>query len=75
MDPQELETLNKLRSVFTLEQLQLVAESVVFARKQAMERRCNQSVEVLFNDKGYPRYITAGGTSAFPVPANKYSPE
>lgn len=75
MEPMEEQILSKLRSVFTLEQLQLVADSMLAARVDAMDRRCNQSVEVLFNDKGYPRFISIRDTVPFPVPGKGYSPE
>lgn len=66
---------NKLLSVFSLEQLGLVADSMIAARLDAMDRHCNQSVEVLFNDKGYPRFISIRDTVPFPVPGKGYSPE
>ena len=55
----------KLRMVFTLEQLEQLAELACMMQDLAVLRKCEQSVTVLFNDKGLPRYFN--GTNNVPA--------
>jgi hypothetical protein len=66
--------LERLKSVFSLEQLELVADACSRAQGRAVDRRCNQSVEVVFNDKGFPRFVTASDSVVMPAP-KMYVPE
>lgn len=55
----------KMLSVFTVEQLEQLAELASMMRDLAVLRRCEQSLTVLFNDKGLPRYFN--GTNNVPA--------
>lgn len=48
---------DKLLSVYTDEQLLQLAELCLRLVERARERRCDQSLVIVFNDKGYPRHF------------------
>ncbi len=68
----KVDVLERLLSVFTLEQLAVIAS--VFSRIQAraIERGCRQGVEIVFNERGVPRFCN--GTDAAALPKG-YTPE
>jgi len=45
----------QLRTVYTHEQLQQIADLCLRLQERASERRCEQTLTIVFNDKGYPR--------------------
>ncbi len=45
----------QLRTVYTQEQLQQIADLCLRLQERASERRCEQSLTIVFSDKGYPR--------------------
>src|SRR3989304_1620057 len=57
--------MEKLRAVFTREQLEQLAELACMMQDLAVLRKCEQSVTVLFNKKGLPRYFN--GTNNVPT--------
>lgn len=67
-------TVQKLLSVLSVEQVGLLADALSRAHGRAVERRCNQSIEVVFNEKGFPRHIGASDWVIMPAPG-KYQPE
>ena len=60
--------IEKLLSVRTVEQLGSLAESVSRAHARSVERRCIQYVEVVFNEKGFPRHIHVSDSVFMPAP-------
>jgi hypothetical protein len=54
-----VETLEKLLQVFTEEQLQQLAELLKLTQDLAILRECDQSVTIVFNNKGLPRHFNA----------------
>jgi hypothetical protein len=50
---------NKLLAVLTAQQIDLLAEMLVRVQERARDRRCEQDLEIIFNDKGIPRFINA----------------
>ena len=50
---------NKLLAVLTAQQIELFADLLVRIQERARDRRCEQHVEIIFNDKGIPRFINA----------------
>ena len=52
-----VDALEKLRSVFSEEQFVRLAGLVVQTHGYAVERRCDQRLEIVFDEKGYPRYL------------------
>jgi hypothetical protein len=72
----DIEILEKLKSVFTVEQLKAIAETCVATRNRAENRRCNQTVEIIFNDKGFPRFVKSTDAFQFsPLGSKMYVPE
>jgi hypothetical protein len=66
--------LEKLKSVFSLEQLEIIADACSRAQGRALANRRQQFVEVVFTEKGFPRFVTA--SDSVPLPAPKmYVPE
>jgi hypothetical protein len=65
--------LERLKSVFSLEQLEIIADACSRAQGRAVDRRCIQSVEVIFNEKGFLRHIHTSD-SVF-LPAKTYVSE
>ena len=53
----KVDSLEKLLRVFSGEQLSQLAELLVSTQALAVGRRCNQHVEIVFDEKGYPRYL------------------
>lgn len=47
----------QLRTVYTQEQLQQIADLCLRLQERAQDRRCEQTLTIVFNDKGYPRYF------------------
>jgi hypothetical protein len=52
-----VDALEKLLIVFSEEQLMRLAELAVTTHGYAVERRCDQRLEIVFDEKGYPRYL------------------
>ncbi len=50
---------NKILTVLTAQQVELLADLLVRTQERARDRRCEQKVEIIFNDKGIPRFINA----------------
>lgn len=50
-------TSQKLLSVMTEQQLELFADMLLRVQEHARDRRCDQTLEIYINDKGYPRYF------------------
>ena len=63
-----------LLNVFTLEQLQIMADLCSRVKDRAIERRCDQSLQVDFNDKGYPRRFSGSDSVRVACPKS-YSAE
>lgn len=51
------DSYEKLLSVYTDEQLLQLAELCLRLVERARERRCDQSLVIVFNDKGLPRHF------------------
>lgn len=51
------DSYEKLLAVYTDEQLLQLAELCLRLVERARERRCDQSLVIVFNDKGYPRHF------------------
>lgn len=52
-------TYNKMLTVLTTQQIELLANQLVRVQERARDRRCEQTLEIIFNDKGIPRFINA----------------
>jgi|GEM_PF-3525890 len=50
---------DKLLAVLTAQQIGLLADLLVRTQERAKDRRCEQHVEIIFNDNGIPRFINA----------------
>ncbi len=50
---------NKMLTVLTAQQIELLADLLVRTQDRARDRRCEQTMNILFNDKGIPRFINA----------------
>jgi hypothetical protein len=70
LSPQS-KALEKLLSVFSVEQLEIIADRLSRAQGLAIDRRCIQTVEVVFSEKGFPRYLNGSDSVQFPAPATK----
>ncbi|MBI5942887.1 MAG: hypothetical protein HY864_00845 [Chloroflexi bacterium] len=46
-----------LRVIYTREQLRLLADLCGRLAERAKERRCEQTLTIIFNDKGLPRFF------------------
>lgn len=57
--------IEKMSACFTLEQLEQFAELASMMQDLAVLRKCEQSLTVLFNDRGLPRYFN--GTNNVPA--------
>jgi len=53
----KVDILEKLLRVFSEAQLSQLADLFVMTQGNAVERRCDQEVEIVFDEKGYPRYL------------------
>lgn len=47
----------KLHEVLTLEQLDQVADLIARVQERAVSRRCEQTIVIIFNDRGFPRHF------------------
>lgn len=47
----------QLRTVYTQEQLQQIADLCLRMVERARDRKCEQTLLIVFNDKGLPRYF------------------
>jgi len=47
----------RLRTVYTLEQLEQIADLCRRLQERALERKCEQTLTIVFNDRGMPRYF------------------
>jgi hypothetical protein len=47
----------QLLSVYSDEQLRQIADICLRLVQRAKERRCEQTLIIIFNDKGYPRFF------------------
>jgi hypothetical protein len=47
----------QLRTVYTREQLQQIADLCLRLMERAQERKCEQTLTIVFNDRGLPRYF------------------
>lgn len=56
-DENKKEVYLLLRTVYTLEQLQQIADLCLRLQERALARRCEQTLTIVFNDKGLPRYF------------------
>jgi len=63
----------KLTAVFTREQLEQLADLCARMQARAVERGCDQSVTIHFNDRGYPRHLN--GTDNVVIVKPNYKPE
>ena len=52
-----IKTIEKLRSIYTAEQLQQIADLCERLIERARERGCEQSLVIIFADSGVPRYF------------------
>jgi hypothetical protein len=52
-------TYNKMLTILTAQQVDLLADMLVRVQERARDRRCEQRLEIIFNDKGIPRFINA----------------
>ncbi len=68
----KVDVLERLLSVFTLEQLVMIADVYARIQARAIERGCRQGVEIVFNERGVPRFCN--GTDAAELP-KRYTPE
>jgi hypothetical protein len=72
MAPQQptpkVDAIHKLMDVMTTEQITLLTDVILRAQGRAVERGCDQSVTLIFNNKGYPRYCRASDDMAMPTP-------
>jgi hypothetical protein len=66
--------LEKLGGVFTLEQLEQLAELMVQTHDLAVLRETRQTVIVVFNEKGFPREFN-GSNNLIPVKPVIYKAE
>ena len=57
MTTQKVDILEKLLSVFTVEQLAVFADMLVRVQERARERRSDHSVTVCFDASGFPRHF------------------
>ena len=57
MDLTDIESMEKLRQVFTTEQLAKLADKVLIQHGKAITRRRQQTLEIVINEHGYPRNI------------------
>lgn len=59
------ELIEKLFETLTFGQFKTLVDLMREAKQMATERRCDQRVEIVFNDKGFPRHFN--GTNNFRV--------
>lgn len=64
----------KLRAVFTPEQLEQIAELLLTTKDMAILRESDQSVTIIFNDKGLPRGFN-GSNNVRPIKPVMYKAE
>ncbi len=70
----KVDLLKKLLGVFTEEQLTICVDVLERVRERAIERRCNQTIEIVINDKGFPRICKGSDDVIMPKPEG-YVPE
>jgi len=70
-----MDTLEKLLTVFTVEQLLQLAELVKMTQDLAILHDCDQSVTVIFNNKGHVRYFNASNNVHAVKPPSPYKAE
>jgi hypothetical protein len=56
-DARMLAALERVRKVLTLEQLEQWSELLLQTYDAAVIRGCEQSLTIILNDKGYPRWM------------------
>lgn len=64
----KVNAMHKLMDVLTEEQITILADAIVRAHGRAVERGCDQTVTLTFNNKGYPRECSATDTAYMPRP-------
>jgi hypothetical protein len=64
-------TLQKLLTVFTPEQLEIVADVLARAQGRAVDRHCVQSVEINFSERGFVRHVNCSDSVFFSAPGAK----
>lgn len=64
----KVNAMHKLMDVMTEEQITILADAIARAHGRAVERGCDQSVTLVFNNKGYPRQCEATDTVTMPRP-------
>jgi hypothetical protein len=64
----KVDLLERLLMVFSVEQLEVWTDALLRTQERAVERRCDQSVTITMNDKGYPRHCKASDDVAFTKP-------
>lgn len=52
-------TYEKLLTILTAQQAELLADLLARVQERARDRHCEQRLEIIFNDKGIPRFINA----------------
>ena len=62
----------RLLTVFTVEQLEQLAELMQVTHDQAVIRKTRQTLTVVFNEKGHPREFNGSNNV---IPAKTYVPE
>lgn len=71
----KVETLEKLLTVFTEEQLAQLAELLKMTQDMAILRECDQGVTISFNNKGMPRHFNASNNFRTVQPTSTYKAE
>jgi len=74
MEPNAVKAMNDLLSVYSLEQLQQLADMSKQLKERAEIRRCEQSLEISFNGKGRPRHFK-GSDNVSAIEPSGYRPE
>ena len=50
-------SFHKILTVLTTQQVELLADLLIRIQERARDRRCEQTLEIVLNDKGIPRFI------------------
>jgi len=53
----EIDVYLALRKYFTVEQLEQIVALVGRLQERALERKCNQQLTIVLDDKGHPRWL------------------
>lgn len=64
----KIDLLQKLTAVLSLDQAMMLVDALSRTQGRAVERNCDQSVEIVFNGRGFPVFINSSDNVRLPKP-------